>query len=263
MAPFRVGFLGTDFTPDEREKHDEYDECAKALRWRLISEHGCPAEPFGEFMAHVTQLSQGGNEDFRPTRDARNYLNAFSKRRQLIAECRRKHELLASLAKVLDAAERGLVFGETRNGAVRAAEVLRWNNVQAMDFTSDLRRDERKLRLKAFKDGHVTVLAAPRVLDEGIDVPQADVGVIMAGSRSKRQMIQRMGRIIRPKADRRPATFIVLYVRGTAEDPDSGAHEDFREQLTEVAQDVKYFDATTSGEDVLAWHYSGRVPSLR
>jgi superfamily II DNA or RNA helicase len=73
-------------------------------------------------------------------------------------------------------------------------------------------------------------------------------------------MIQRMGRVIRPKTDRRPATFIILYVRGTAKDPDSGAHEDFREELVDVAQEIIDFDRVPSGADLLAWHRSGRLP---
>ena len=259
LAPFRVAFVGTDFTEDEREEHDEYDERARTLRRRLISDHGCPGEPFGEFMASVTQLSQGGQGDSRPTWDARSYLSAFSKRRQLLADCRRKQEALASLAPVLAAADRGLVFGETKIAAEQAADVLRGTGVRAMDFTSDLDQIERKRRLAAFKEGRVKVLAAARVLDEGIDVPRADVGVIMAGSRSKRQMIQRMGRVIRPKEDGRSATFIVMYVRGTAEDPARGAHEDFLEQLTDVAQDIACFGQGMPGADLLTWYHDGRL----
>ena len=41
-------------------------------------------------------------------------------------------------------------------------------------------------------------VAAPRVLDEGIDVPDANLGVVMSAG-TRRQMIQRMGRILRRK----------------------------------------------------------------
>ncbi|WP_170863301.1 DEAD/DEAH box helicase [Micromonospora sediminimaris] len=258
LAPFRVGFLGVHFSPDEQERHDEYDERARALRRRMILDHGCPEEPFGEFIGAVNRLSQGSAADPR-TRDARNYLNAFTKRRQVLAECRSKQEALASLALVFATADRGLVFGETTTSAEQAAAVLRRNGVLAEAFTSELQQHERKDRLAGFREGKLKVLTAPRVLDEGIDVPQAELGVVMAGSKSKRQMIQRMGRVIRPKKDRRPAAFIVLYVRGTGEDPDNGAHEDFREQLIEVAQDIVDFGPDTSGADLLAWYCKGRM----
>lgn len=260
LAPFRVAFVGVDFTPEEQKAHDEHDERVRSLRRRLIHNHGCPAEPFGEFMASVNHLRGGGDGDSRAAWDARSYLDAFSKRRQVMAGCASKHEALAYLAPVLAAADRGMVFGETKRSAEHAAAVLRASGVQAMELTSRMNQVERKQRLAAFKDGRVEVLAAPRLLDEGIDAPQADVGVIMAGTRSKRQMIQRMGRVIRPKADGRPATFIILYVRGTAEDPDTGAHEGFLEQIADVAQEIERFDDLASGRNLLAWHRWGKLP---
>src|SRR5699024_11682226 len=99
-----------------------------------------------------------------------------------------------------------------KDSAYAAAEVLTNANVNAAAYTSDLNRRDRVELLTAFKSGSVATLVAPRVLDEGVDVPEADVGIILAGSRSKRQMIQRMGRIIRPKADGRHASFVVMYM---------------------------------------------------
>ncbi len=81
--------------------------------------------------------------------------------------------------------------------------------------------------------------------------------MILAANQSRRQMIQRMGRIIRPKAGGRLASFIILYVRGTSEDPDKGAHEGFLEEITGVADDVKVFPTKVKERDLLAW-YMGR-----
>ncbi|MGI5246651.1 DEAD/DEAH box helicase [Dactylosporangium sp. CA-139066] len=259
LAQFHVAFAGVDFAPDEQREHDEHDAMAKNLRHKLIADHGCPPEPFGDFMASVTQLSRGGSEDSRGTRHARRFLSAFSKCRQLLADCRSKHEALATLAPVLTAAGPGLVFAETQSAAKQAAAVLLSNGVLAAEFHSGLSAQERAHRLLAFKDGNVKVLTAPWALDEGVDVPEAEIGVIMAGSRSKRQMIQRMGRIIRPKPDGRPATFIVLYVRGTAEDPAFGAHEDFREQLTEAARQIIGVPSESPATYLLAWYFANRL----
>lgn len=56
-------------------------------------------------------------------------------------------------------------------------------------------------------------------------------------------MIQRMGRVLRRKPDNRLARFAVLYVEGTSEDPGYGAHEDFLDEITEVAEGVRVFPA--------------------
>jgi len=43
------------------------------------------------------------------------------------------------------------------------------------------------------------MLVTSQVLDEGIDVPAANVGIILSGVPRKRQYAQRLGRILRPR----------------------------------------------------------------
>ena len=66
---------------------------------------------------------------------------------------------------------------------------------------------ERTTLLKAFSDGSLPVLATSRVLNEGVDVPDAQVAVILSGTGSTREHVQRLGRILRP----RPGKRAVLY----------------------------------------------------
>lgn len=73
------------------------------------------------------------------------------------------------------------------------------------------------------KTGEITALSAPRILDEGIDVPDADLGVVMASNRSRRQMIQRLGRVLRRRGGK-IARFVVLYAEGSVEDPLASGH---------------------------------------
>ncbi len=72
---------------------------------------------------------------------------------------------------------------------------------------------ERKSILKAFREGKITKLVTGEVLDEGIDVPDASVGIIISGTGSERQYIQRLGRILRPKEEE--AILIELITRKT------------------------------------------------
>lgn len=72
---------------------------------------------------------------------------------------------------------------------------------------------ERKSILKAFREGKITKLVTGEVLDEGIDVPDASVGIIISGTGSERQYIQRLGRILRPKEEE--AVLIELITRKT------------------------------------------------
>ncbi|HUG84999.1 MAG TPA: helicase-related protein, partial [Euzebya sp.] len=82
------------------------------------------------------------------------------------------------------------------------------------------------------------VVVAPRVLDEGVDVPDAELAVVLAAFRTRRQMIQRLGRVLRLKADGRAARLIVVFAIDTREDPAMGAQEDFLAEVTGVARSV-------------------------
>jgi len=61
------------------------------------------------------------------------------------------------------------------------------------------------------------MLVTSQVLDEGIDVPAANVGIILSGSASKRQYAQRLGRILRPTDDRQPARLYEIITEDTME----------------------------------------------
>jgi superfamily II DNA or RNA helicase len=56
------------------------------------------------------------------------------------------------------------------------------------------------------------------VLDEGVDVPDAELGIIVSGTGSSREFIQRLGRLLRPKPDsNKKAKLIEIISLGTGE----------------------------------------------
>lgn len=78
-------------------------------------------------------------------------------------------------------------------------------------------KDERRDVLDGFRSGRYNVVVTSRVLDEGVDVPDAELGIIVSGTGSGRELIQRLGRILRPKQDGRKAKLIELVSKHTRE----------------------------------------------
>jgi len=62
---------------------------------------------------------------------------------------------------------------------------------------------EREFIISKFKTGDYQVLIAIKCLDEGIDIPSADTGILMASSTNPREYVQRIGRIIRQGENKR------------------------------------------------------------
>jgi superfamily II DNA or RNA helicase len=77
---------------------------------------------------------------------------------------------------------------------------------------------ERQDALQGFKDGRYTTLVTSKVLDEGVDVPDAEIGIIVSGTGSSREFIQRLGRLLRPKPfSKSKAKLIEIISTGTRE----------------------------------------------
>jgi superfamily II DNA or RNA helicase len=67
-------------------------------------------------------------------------------------------------------------------------------------------KEERQDVLKGFKEGRYMAIVTSKVLDEGVDIPDAELGVILSGTGSAREFIQRLGRLLRPKPDNNSAS---------------------------------------------------------
>jgi len=83
-------------------------------------------------------------------------------------------------------------------------------------ITHQTMREEREVILDRFRRGVYRRIITSQVLDEGIDVPDASVAVILSGTGSSREFIQRLGRVLRKKEGKQ-ATLYELVSLGTAE----------------------------------------------
>jgi superfamily II DNA or RNA helicase len=83
-------------------------------------------------------------------------------------------------------------------------------------LTHHTKPGERRRMLDRFRAGRWPVLVTSKVLNEGVDVPEATVGVVVSGSGSVREHVQRLGRILRPSAGK-VAILYELVSTGTAE----------------------------------------------
>jgi len=83
-------------------------------------------------------------------------------------------------------------------------------------ITHHTKSAERVDFLEAFRRGDYPVLVTSKVLNEGVDVPAANVGIVVSGSGSVREHVQRLGRILRPSPGK-TAVLYELVSEGTSE----------------------------------------------
>jgi superfamily II DNA or RNA helicase len=95
-------------------------------------------------------------------------------------------------------------------------------------ITHETNVKERKFWLDAFNNGDVLALATSKVLNEGVNIPDASVAIVLSGSGSSREHIQRLGRILRKKGDKQAVLYEVV-TRDTTEEYTSQKRSDARQ----------------------------------
>lgn len=144
------------------------------------------------------------------TPEGRAALAAWRRSRRLLGLTKKK---AAAVHEILERhrSSKVLVFtaGNDAAYAIAKRELI-------MPITCEIRRKERARVLAGFRDGSLRALVSSRVLNEGIDVPDADVAVIVGGTRGEREHVQRIGRLLRPGPGKR-ATVYELVSAGTRE----------------------------------------------
>ena len=237
----RVALVGVPLSDGERAEYVAVEHRLVSARQHLRSVRDMPLEPFGDFLAAVAYLAERDAGD--DGRAAREYLDAFSKRRQIVAQSTGKYELLGSLAPAIKDAEGALVFTETVRAANHAINRLDPHIAVELITGTTARRQRREI-LDDLRVRALDAVAAPRVLDEGIDVPDANLGVVMSASRTRRQMIQRMGRILRRKRSGVAARFVIMFAKDTLEDPSYRFERDgFLDEIERISEGARVFDS--------------------
>jgi len=236
----RVAFVAVPLASEERI---EYDDIEKSLVQARQVLRAIPDMPQGSFSAFLIAVSHLAEHDAGPNgKAAVTYLEAFSRRREIVATSRAKYEVLSRFAPLIKQAAGSLLFTQTvkaANHAINRLDPLL--NIEII--TGETSRGERERILHELRVGTIDAVAAPRVLDEGIDVPNANLGIVISASRTRRQMIQRMGRILRRKPLGSGARFVILFASDTLEDPRTDERDGFMEEIQDVAESSRIFGA--------------------
>jgi len=191
LADLDLVTLHLELAPDERAAYDRDVGCFQAVR------------------AHFARLAPRASwQDFARwaarTEAGRRGLEAHRRARRLVAFTRAKRTAVSELLARLPAARVLLFTADNEAAYAVAREHL------VMPLTCDIGRRERDAALAAFREGRLRALVSARVLNEGIDVPDADVAIVIGGGLGEREHVQRVGRLLRPRPNKRALVYELL-----------------------------------------------------
>jgi len=199
LAPYRVVRISIPLTEEEKREYEKnYGRFRDYVVRRRIQFRSS-----GDFMKLVMRTGSDP-EAFKA-------LRSLEKARRIAFNARGKIEKLKELLE-RHRGEKIIIF--TRHNEL-VYSVSRRFLIPAI--THEISKEERKEILRKFREGRYTAIVSSQVLDEGLDVPDASVGIIISGTGSAREFIQRLGRILRPAPGKEKAVLYELVSSGTAE----------------------------------------------
>jgi len=198
LADYDVERIDVELSDDERVEYD----AARATYRDFIRSQGIDMRKptgWGDFIKRSARSEAG--------RDA---MRAYRRQRELSFTAASK---LAYVEHLLHEhrGDRAILF--TQDNATAYAIARRF---LVPVITHQTKVKERGAILAGLADGTFTAVVTSKVLNEGVDVPEANIAVVVSGSGSVREHVQRLGRVLRKKGDKR-ATLYELVTAGTGE----------------------------------------------
>lgn len=199
LAPYRALKVFVELTPEEFERYTQAREHYRTfLAERGISLSG--TNGWQRFVAEAYRSPEGWDA-MKAYREQKHLERAASAKLAKLDDLLRTHQ-----------GDRILIF--TADNAT-VYEIARRFLVPAI--THQTKAKERKQILKRFHSGEYPVIVTSRVLNEGVDVPAANVGIVLSGTATIRENVQRLGRLLRKHGDKQAVLYEVI-AKGTAEE---------------------------------------------
>jgi superfamily II DNA or RNA helicase len=199
IVPFEVRNIVFDL---EDERAEEYEKISKSIA-RAAGKFGIESEQVISLLLRRTRV-----------------VNLSLKRVQIALRLVKEHK-----------GQRVLLFHEDVEACNLIYNILAEAGFRAGIYHSRLRPRERAEMLTGFRKGAIDILVTCRALDEGFNVPETEVGIIAASTATRRQRIQRLGRILRPSAGKSSAVIYTLVATG----PEVGRLKEEEEGISDIA----------------------------
>jgi superfamily II DNA or RNA helicase len=198
LAPYETIRVDIELEPDEREEY----EGARATYLAFLRRHGIAVNSPAGWGQFVIRASRG--------EEGRAAMQGYQRQRQIAFGARGK---LACVARLLHRHRRDRCLVFTQDNATAYA-ISRRFLIPAL--THQTKVTERSAILEGFAGKLYGAIVTSKVLNEGVDVPRANVAIVVSGSGSVREHVQRLGRVLRKQRGKR-ALLYELVTAGTSE----------------------------------------------
>ena len=180
--------------------------------------HGLQIDAGEDFEPALERVIRNRDEKF--AKIARNYLLTKRTYDRISRGTHSTVSVLDILAPKIDQYGHTLVFANLKNNGREFERELLNKGVDVAYIDGDTEQFGRADAFRSLQDNEIKAIIAPQILDEGVNIPKARIGVFLGpGNKGYRQVIQRMGRVLRKKSGTERALLILAVGISTNEDP--------------------------------------------
>jgi superfamily II DNA or RNA helicase len=217
VSDFAVLPVSVPLSPDERDEYELLSfRLAKAITAVKQLRPALRVLSGADFFAGLQALSAEGS---RAGEAAALVLRLSHKRREVMHMAGNRILCACELAVSMPPGSKIILFGERIECARRIHAILEERLPgEATLCHSGMGADAMRLALSRYQSGEARILITCRALDEGLDVPETDVGIAVSSTRAERQRIQRLGRILRKSGSPLPAKLYYIYLEDSGEE---------------------------------------------
>jgi superfamily II DNA or RNA helicase len=209
--------VGVTFLDDERKEYDMLSfRLSKAIS-ALKQQYPALRDIMGA--AFFARLEILAGDKGRLGEAARQALRLSRARREMMHLAENRLNCACDLVSHMPAESKIILFGERIATASRIYAVLeKAFPGEAALYHSGMGDEVARAALSRYQSGEARILVTCRALDEGLDVPGTDVGVVVSSTRAERQRVQRLGRILRKSSATLPAKLYYIYMEDSTEE---------------------------------------------
>jgi len=205
ISPFEIINYGIKLRGKEKDDYRRISEKIKDLRTILEAKYPSIRYMKGKYIAELKKRESSDQQ-------VKQFLELSIERKRMLYNSDSRIDCLLDIMQE-HPGKKCMIFHEDVNSLNKINEVLLEHR-----YDTEIQHYKKKGNFDSFKRSDKKVFLSVRMFSEGVDLPDVDLGIIVASSSSVRQKIQTMGRIVRKSKTKDIARIFNIFIKDTADE---------------------------------------------
>ncbi|MDO4523563.1 MAG: DEAD/DEAH box helicase [Eubacteriales bacterium] len=219
VCHYDIFHIGLSFLGEEAQSYQELTDRMLVIYRTMQSKGLIGADSISRYDLFEQLRAMTHSKNAKIAQLASSYLQLSYKRKELVCLAATRIPCVCRLIELLGIREKIMIFGERIS---QVEELYKYLNEQYPGrvgrYHYQMGKQANHNALQRFHEGEYRILITCKAVDEGVDVPDIAVGIVLSGTSVQRQRIQRLGRIVRTAEGKERAALYYLHLSDSSEE---------------------------------------------